>query len=249
MTDSTPIENQSPKSAWSLLISLIDKPTAAFANLLAYPRWKWVLPFILVALFTIGSAWASAPYSSELARKATQQQLNQAGITPEQTQEMMEQTARFSSPLFLGIIGSITGVLFVAIAWVAAAAFLYFVSLVAGAETNFGSVFTVISWSNLPIALRALIQTILILLTGRFPLYTGLAALQVTGDSLVDTRNPMITLLSYVDIFWIWHIILLIIGISVATKFSRVKALFIVFIYALLSIGLAVGMTTLSGGL
>jgi hypothetical protein len=93
-----------------------------------------------------------------------------------------------------------------------------------------------------------LVQTILILTTGRFPLYTGLAALQVSGDALQDARNPMIALLSFADIFWIWHIILLTIGLAVATKFSRGKAFFIVLVYALLSIGLGVGATLLGAG-
>ncbi|HEY84354.1 MAG TPA: hypothetical protein G4N96_04465 [Chloroflexi bacterium] len=246
MANETSLEKQPPKSVWTLFVGIVDRPADTFAALLAYPRWKWVLPLILAALFTVASAWASAPYASELAQKAAEQQLSGAGMSPEEAQAAMAQTAFFTSPVGIGIIGSITGALFLVIVWVAVAALLYFMSLVAGAETNFGSVFTVFSWSSLPVALRSLVQTILILATGRFPLYTGLAALQVSGDALQDARNPMIALLSFADIFWIWHIILLTIGLAVATKFSRGKAFFIALIYVLLSIGLGVGATLLA---
>ena len=248
MANETALEKYPPENVWRLLVGLVDRPAGTFGALLAYPRLKWVLPLILAVLFTVANTWASAPYASELAQKAAEQQLSGAGMSPEDMQAAMAQTAFFTSPVGIGVIGSITGALFLAIVWVAVAALLYFVSLVAGAETNFGSVFVVFAWSSLPIALRSLVQAVLILATGRFPLYTGLSALLVSGNTLQDARNPMISLLSFADIFWIWHIILLTIGLAIATRFSRGKAFVIVLLYALLSIGLGVGATLLSAG-
>jgi len=245
MTDSTPAEVPAPRPVWGMLVSIVDRPADTFAALLAHPRWKWILPLALGLLVAVASAWVVAPHSARIAEQATMQQFTQSGMSPEEAQDMMAQTARFRTPLFLGISSAITGAIGLVIVWVAAAAVLYFVSLVAGAEFNFGATFLVVAWSNLPIILRSLVQTVIIGVTGRFPVYSGLAALQTTGDTLKDSANPMIALLSFADVFWLWHIFLLVIGLAVATKFSRRKAFFIVLVYALLSIGLSVGLTML----
>jgi len=233
-------------SVWSALVSIIDKPASTFASVVAHPRLKWVLPLVLTVVMIVFNAWVTAPYSSELAKKAAVQQMAQSGLTPDQIEQANEQAARFQSPTFIGIVGSISGSLFVAIAWLAGAALLYFVSLVAGAEFTFGSVFAVMAWSTIPTALRSLVQGVLIAITGKFPVYTGLAALQVSGDVLADSRNPMIALLSFADVFWLWHIALLVIGMAVATQFSKIKAFWIVLIYAAASIGLGLGSSFLS---
>jgi hypothetical protein len=241
------VEKQDSRLIWGLLISIIDKPRDTFAYLVANTRLKWILPLLLMLIVLIVSVWITVPFSSELAEKSTTQQLNQAGLSPEQAEQAMAQSATFRSPMFLGIMGSVFGSIFIIISWVAAAAYFYFASLITGAELKFGSVFNIVAWSNLPKVLQTLVQAILVAVTGNFPMYTGLAALQVSGDVLKDAANPMIGLLSFVDIFWIWHIILLVIGLAVATKFSRLKTFLIVLVYVAASIGLGVISNLIAG--
>ncbi|MFQ5421990.1 MAG: YIP1 family protein [Anaerolineae bacterium] len=245
MSDATVAEITEQKSVWSYLVGIIDKPHSTFTGLLVNPRLKWVLPLVLALLVAVVSVWVAVPHSSEIARQATIQQLNESGMSPEQMDEALAQTARFQSPLFLGIVGSVAGVAGLVIIWLVVAGLFYFLSLVAGAEFNYGAAFVVVAWASLPVTLRSLVQTVLIAVTGKFPIYTGLAALQVSGDVLKDSANPMIGLLSFADIFWIWHLVLLVVGLAVATKFSRVKAAMIVLLYAVLSVGLTVGLTML----
>jgi hypothetical protein len=243
MNNITTTEDQTQKSVWSYLISIIDRPQATFEALAANPRWKWILPLVFACVIAVILIWVTAPYTSEYGDQATRQQLAERGMSAEEIEEVMADTAQFRSPMFIGIAGSISGVVILGIIWVVTAALFYFVSLIAGAELKFGSVFVVVAWSTLPLTIRSLVHTIWIALTQKFPVYNGLAALQTTGDQLKDAANPMVALLSFVDIFWIWHIILLVIGLAVAAKFSRTKAFFIVLLYAALSIGLTVGLT------
>ena len=245
MTNVTDVEHPAPRPVWGMLVSIVDRPADTFAALLAHPRRKWILPLALALVVAIASAGVTAPHSARLAEQTTMQQFTQSGMSPQEAQDMLARTARFRSPLFLGITGAVTGMIGLVVVWVATAAVLYFVSLVAGAEFTFGATFLVVAWSNLPLVLRSLIQTVIIGVTGRFPIYTGLAALQTTGDVFKDAKNPLIPLLSFADIFWLWYILLLVIGLAVATKFSRLKAFFIVLVYALLAIGLSVGLTML----
>jgi len=229
------------------LLSIIDKPRLTFTNLVAIPRLKWVLPVVLSLLILVIGVWVTAPYSSELAREAAERQWQTMRLSPEQIEEFRAQAFRFNSPIAIGILGSIFGAMWLLVVWLVTSTLFYFVSIVAGVELKFGSVFVVVTWSALPLTLRSLIQTGYTTITGNFPLYPGLAALQVSGDMLKDSANPLIALLGFIDPFWIWHVILLIIGLSVVTKFSKTKSFFILLIYVLLSIGLATGRTLLGG--
>jgi hypothetical protein len=240
MSDLVSTDAAAPQSVWSSLISIVDKPQATFTNLLAQPRLKWVLPVVLGILVLVINVWMTASYSSELARQAAEQQWQAMGISPEQVEELRAQSSRFNSPVATGISGTIFGTLVLLLIWLGSAGLFYFTALITGAELKFGSVFLVVTWSTLPLTLRTLIQTIYTAITGTFPVYSGLSALQVTGNILKDSTNPLIAVLSYIDPFWIWHLVLLIVGLSVVTKFSRTKTFFMVLVYALVAIGLGV---------
>jgi len=245
----TEVTTQAPPSIWAMLISIIDRPRQTFEAVTVHPRWKWVLPLVLAIVGAVIVAWISAPYSAEMAQQATLKQLTQSGMAPTEAQKMMEQTAQFRTPMFLGLVGSVTGALMVGIVWAAMAGLFYFLSLVVGAEElSFATVFNVVAWSSIPLTLRSFVQAAAIGILGKFPIYTGLSALQASGDTLKDAGNPLLAALTFADIFWLWHFGLLVIGLAVCTKFSRTKAFFIALIYALVSIGLAVGATFLSRG-
>ena len=246
-SDETSDESYPPKtSVWKALISIIDKPTATFRALNINPRFKWLLPLILAILMAVLTAVLSAPHSSELANQTSQTQINELNLSAEETAAMLEQTAMFRSPVFFMALGSVTAIVLTPILWGLISTVLYFVAVIAGAELKFVSTFLIVAWASLPITLRSLIQAIIIGVTGRFPLYPGLAALQITGDPLKDSTNPLVALLSFADIFWIWHVILLTLGLSVVAKFSKTKSLFVVLFYVAIAIGLAVGLVLLS---
>ena len=152
----------------------------------------------------------------------------------------MEMAARFASPLFIGLTGSIGGIIFSGVLWLLTTTYFYFTALISGAELKFGSVFLTVLWASVPLALRGLVQGILILLTGNFPIYTSLAALQVSGDPLQDAANPLIALLNNIDPFWLWYLFLLVVGVAVVAKLSKLRATVLVIVYALLTVG--VGM-------
>lgn len=239
------IENR--PSIWLLLINILDRPRQTFTHLVNSASWAWVLPLVLFSLTVIISVWVTAPYTSQNAEQEARQRLNQSNMSPAEVERAMAEMARFTSPTFIAITGSVAGTLVSTFIWVATAALLFFLSLVGGAEFYYNTVFTIVAWSYLPIALRNGVQTAYIAITGSFPVYPGLAALQVTGNQVEDASNPLITLLSFVDIFWMWHIMLLVIGLAVATKFSYTKSFFIVLVYNLLAIGIPVGVTIAFG--
>ncbi len=237
-------------SVWGLLLSIIDKPRETFTAVVEHPRWKWALPLVLAIIGVIVAAIVAAPHTAEISELAVKNQLANSGMSASEMKDALEQSARFRSPGFLALVGAITGSIFTPIVWLAAGGLFYFLALVIGAdELKFGAVFNVVAWASIPLALRNLVQSAAIGILGKFPVYTGLGALVASGDIAQDSGNTMLAVLSFADVFWLWHFVLLVIGLGVVTKFSRMKSIVIALVYAAISIGLAVGGTLLSGGL
>lgn len=237
-------------SVWSLLVSIIDRPRQTFAAVVEHPRWKWALPLVIAIIGVAVAAIISAPHTAEISELAVKTQLANSGLSGSDLQDALDQSARFRSPGFLAATGAVTGALFLPIGWLLMGGLFYFLSLVIGAdELKFGTVFNVVAWATIPLALRNIVQSAAIGLLGKFPVYTGLGALAASGDLTKDAGNWVLAVFSFADIFWLWHFGLLVIGLAVVTKFSRTKAFLLALVYALIAIGFAVGGTFLSGGL
>jgi hypothetical protein len=94
-----------------------------------------------------------------------------------------------------------------------------------------------------------LVQAGFTLAAGRAIQYPGLSALVATGDLMKDGRNPLLTLLAGIDLFWLWHLLLVVVGLSVVARFGRAKATVLTLVYAALALALAVLPTLLFGGM
>jgi len=171
-----------------------------------------------------------------------------ASMPAGQAEEARAQMETFTSLPFMLATGLVTGTIVLLLGIVGQAAVLYFGALVAGGEVNFGPVFTVSVWTRLPIAVRSVVQAGFMTISGRSAQYLGLAALVATGDVMKDTRNPLVMLLVQLDLFWLWHLLLVVLGLAVVARFSRVKSLVLTLIYAALSLALAVIPSLLFGG-
>lgn len=234
-TETFPSQNQ--PSLGALLVSLIDKPGDTFRVLAARRGiWRWLLPVLISFLALAVLALVQTPYTMEIARQQAEQQL--AAMPPEQAEAARQSMAfGFSFPFMLGTT-LVSGLLALIVILLIQAAFFYFGGLLlGGSEMTFGAIFTMTVWARLPLALGALVLAGFIAVSGRFIQYPGLAFLATSGDVMQDAANPMIALLSGVDLFWAWNLILLIIGLTVVARLSRIKAILLVVIFAALSLG------------
>lgn len=235
MTTTESVVKTKEPSLWRLLFGIIDRPAATFTAVLARRSWvRWAAPLLIVSLALGVYIVVSLPYTMELAGRQLDRQLAQ--LPPDQAQAAREQAARFTGQTFIlisslagGVIGLIIGVLVQAVV-------LYFLALVAGGELEFGPVFTMSAWTRLPAAIGALAQAGFVAFAGRGIEYAGLSALAGSGDILRDTQNPLVLALARIDLFWLWHLLLVVVGLSVVARFRRFKALLLSLIYAALAL-------------
>ena len=203
-----------------------------------HPR-SWWLAATLLLLGTTLLIWVSAPYQIELANARSAQILERvtANLTEEQAQMARQRIQSLTlSRYWLQAAG--TGIVIMGLGWIARAGFIHFTSAALGGTSNWPATFATLVWSMLPFFLRDLLQAAFVMINGRLIEHQGLAFLVASGDWLADSRSVLYALLSSIDPFYLWHIVLLSVAITVATKISRGKATALAIIVCALFLGL-----------
>jgi hypothetical protein len=230
-----------------LLVGIVDRPAATLRAVVVRPgAWTWLAPLLILVVCLVPMAVVQAPYNVEIARQQVRLQLDQ--MPKEQQQQVAGQMEMFTSAPFLIATGLGMGVIMLLIGLLAQALVLYLGGLVAGGEATFGMMFRVSTWSRLPYAVSYLALTGFTLLAERTVRYPGLSALVATGNLLLDSRKPLFTLLSGIDLFWLWHLALVAIGVSAARRSRNGAAVGMALVYAALSLAVAALPTMLFRG-
>jgi len=222
--------------AVSLLVSLIDRPATALAEISAYPRWRWVLPVILLIGAMVASTVLTGPLTVEQTQQAVQQQL--ATLPAEQAEMARAQIARLQQPQVLLATAIGTGLIGLLLSWLMASAILYFGVLIAGGDVSFTGLFATLPWTWLPFALRDVVQTGYTLYKNELIANPGLSYFVSTGKLVEDAGNLLYNVLARVDLFTLWHLALVFVVLWVLPRFSKGKAFVLVLVYAALSLGL-----------
>jgi hypothetical protein len=233
-----------PKSAWSLLVGMIDRPSVALTEIVAHPRWRWVLPVTLAILATVASAVVSAPFLAVEAKLQMAAVLNR--MPADQLARMPAQMTAFQTPLFVGATAALTGILALLIGYLLQAAALYFGSLIAGGDIEFGRIFAVVPWLGLPFVLETIVQTVYVALNGKLIANQGLSYLVSTGNRAMDAGSLAYAALGMVTLFWLWHLLLVFKFLRVGPRLSQGAAFVVTLLYAALNVGLRAGFAALS---
>mgnify|MGYP001767716882 CR=1 FL=1 len=190
-----------------------------------------------MAVFFALSANAMSLEAQRQQASALQQVEGQlANLTEAQREQMRQQIEMFTSPLVVAGIGFATRAIGLFIGWAIGAAILYFGLVIASQEIKFSQVFAAFRWKWLPFAVRDLVDAGIVVMSGTVMLNPGLSYFVATGDQLADARNPLWLLTSLIDLFFLWHIVLVYALIRAAK--SRGSAVGLTVVYALLYLAL-----------
>ena len=165
--------------------------------------------------------------------------------TPEMQNNYMQAQQATQGPVFLYImpmIGSLTGLW---VGWLLLAALLHFGSTLLGGRGSMQSAMNVVAWASLPFAVRDILRIVFMLAAGHAIISPGLSG-------FTSTPGFVSQLLTRLDIFLIWHVVLLVIGFALTDGLPRSKALTGVLVVVLLVLGAQAGIGALAssfGGL
>ena len=223
------------------LLKTVDRPAQAMGEVAHRPRSWWLAAILLVISMSV-LAWFSAPYQIELANERSAQMIERiAANMPEEQARLVRENARevTLTTYLASAVG--VGLAVAALGWAGRGAVVHFSSMAAGGTSTWGATFATCVWSMLPFFVRDLVQTAYVLIYEQVIEHQGLAFLVATGDFVRDSSSIPYALLTNIDPFALWHIVLLATAIAAATKISRAKAA----IMALVVWGLFLGLKLL----
>jgi hypothetical protein len=218
--------NENRIGIWRALFGWIDQPKRTLRYVIKEPRWPLLLaPVLIILVTTIIVTVVSAPLLSEVSRQQAEEQMEaqMASIPEEQAEQVRSTMDTFTSPLFVGAMGIAFTVLGLILTWLFRGALLFFIGYLLGTDNRYIQMVTLVLWAWLPFALRDLVQAIYVLLNGQLAINKGLSFLVASGDQVQNAGNLLYGFLGQIDIFLVWHLLLVGIGIAVSTRSTTPK--------------------------
>jgi hypothetical protein len=242
-----------------LVWHLIRRPRHALAFLGAEGGKKWLWMALLATVAVVLPVLVAAPITTRVAQETMIAAFEaQSGQMQNVDPEIQQQISSFATnPIFTIVLPGTGAVFALWIGWVVWTAVLHFSSTLMGGNSRFGQMWQVVVWAWLPFAVRGLIQTIYILLSGELIANAGLSGLidspKTPAELMAVAQSPSLmalqVFLSRIDLFLIWNLILISVGVMVVAKLSARKASLITLgiwiLFTLLAIAVAVVPTML----
>lgn len=212
-------ETTTPKEMGTLekIVSIFISPTETFKSLDRKP--DWIVPFVIVLILTLGMQYLTLDIqiNDRLAMMEAQ-----GGMSDEQLQAA---SAQMRGPM--RYIGLITTPFAIPVVWVVLAGLLLLaanLTLGAEAEVKFRKVFSMVAWSSLVSSLAIILLTALMLMKGTSLGVTTDPTPLLPAQPLGEPKTLTHRLLSKLDIFTIWQLILWTLGLSVFYRVAPQKA-------------------------
>lgn len=230
-----------PASLWARFFGVLFSPRQTFAGIVAAPRWLGML--VLIALVLSLATYIFL--STEVGRQALldQQVAAMESFGIQLTDEMYQQfEGRLALAQYTGAGGQLV---FMPIMYLAIAGILFLVFNVAmGGEATFKQVFTVVVHSGVVSVVMQLFTLPLNYVRESLSSPTNLAALL----PMVPEGTFWAYLLGSIDIFWIWWLMVMAIGLAVLyRRRTQPIAVTLFVIYAVIALGIA-GVRSMMGG-
>jgi hypothetical protein len=245
MTD-IPLEKQPARRFdFPRLLQVFIHPRRTFAGLAAEDRASWLTPMLVLTVTALLVVLVSGYLKTRAASMGeVTMPPDWQWWTPEMQNNYMQAQQATQGKTFMYIIplvGAWTGLW---LGWVLIAGLLHLGSTLLGGRGTMQGALNVVAWASLPFAIRDVLKVIYMLSAGHAIGSPGLSGFATSAGFLPQ-------LLSRLDLFVVWYVILLMIGIAIFDGLSRGKAvvdvLVIIALVLLAQAGLASLVSNMGG--
>ena len=243
MTDITLETKSVRRFDLSRLLSLITRPRAVFSEMTSEARATWLTPMLVLTVTAIlvvvvaGYLKTQAAMMGEIELPPDWQYWS-----PDMQQNYMQAQQATQGATFMYIIPLVGALTTLWLGWILVAGLLHLGSTLLGGRGSMQSALNVVAWASLPFALRDLLRVVYMLVTKHSIASAGLSGFAASAGFLSQ-------LLAHVDLFWIWYLVLLVIGFAIADGLPRNKAFVGVIVVLLLVLAAQAGLGSLTSSL
>jgi hypothetical protein len=220
--------------------AVLIRPRRVFQEMASESRATWSTPMLLLTVTAILVVLVAGYLNARAALMGEVQfPPDWEFWTPEMQNNYMQAQQATQGPVFIYIIpmiGSLSGLW---IGWLLLAGLLHFGSTLLGGRGSMQSALNVVAWASLPFALRDILRVVFMLASGHSIVSPGLSG-------FASSTGFVSQLLTRLDIFLIWHVVLLIIGFALIDALPRGKAVVGVLVVVLLVLLAQAGLGALA---
>jgi hypothetical protein len=220
------------------------RPRLSFQRIASVSFAIWITPLlvisclVLINTLAVGRIKSQAVITGELTYPPDYQY-----YTPEQQAQYMQAAQSTQGPVFIYVLPVIASLLGVWIVWLILGGVLHLVTTLFGGRGSTVMSMNIVAWASLPLALRALIQVIYTLVTKNAISNPGLSGFSPTGDTGLLLFVGQV--LRLIDIYIVWQILLLMLGVRTATALSISKSIICVLLAIFVILALQAGFAHL----
>jgi hypothetical protein len=237
MTDVSPAveapPSAKPSNPFSRIIGVLFSPGQTFAEIARKP--DWIVPAVVIVIIAFAAVIVTVP------RMDFESQMREAmeakGVSGPQADQAMRiglafaKGAQYLSPIFI-------------IGFIAVAALLYWLGTkILGGVATYSQVFSVVLYAWMPLAIRMLVRIPIVLTKNAIAPQEVETLVRSSPAFLTSFKaNPMLwAVLQRFDLFLLWTLILVVIGLSASSRLSKAKSAAVVFVVWCIGTLFAVG--------
>lgn len=222
---------------FDLVVPVLIRPRAAMARIVESNRAIWRTPLLLLIVAAIaqtvvaGSIKAAAAAAGELTLPPDFE-----FYAPEQQAQFMQAATATNNVTFNTILPALGAALGVFVLWFIIGWLLHLILTLLGGRGSSQSALNVAAWAALPAFVRSLVQLVAMLATDRLITAPGLAGFAPAGEGFA---NALLSgMLANVDIYLLWQIVLLFIGVRLSSQLPAAKCWLAILLTILITLAL-----------
>ncbi|MCI0518946.1 MAG: YIP1 family protein [Chloroflexi bacterium] len=238
MTTTPDPEPQSTRRLqWSWIPLALFRPGKGMRRVAAQNRGVWLTPLLTLTLAALARVLAAgwvkqtAALSGEIPLPPDFQY-----YTPDMQAQYMQAMQATQGPVFNYVFPAILALLTAWLGWLLLGGLVHLVLTMLGGRGDTSVSMNIAAWAGLPFAVRDLVRAVAILISRQTidnPGLAGFAPAEAAGFMAY-----LVAWLPFIDIYLLWHILLLAVGARAATSLPRLKATLGVLLPLLLVIAL-----------
>ena len=212
-----------PVMHWRWLPAVLAKPRKTIHSILAEDKAVWLAPLLILSALSILAVLFAAPIQRQIIQSGSNIPENFQYWTNDEQNAFLQAQASQTSPLFLYVFPILQRVSGYWLIWLLTSSLLHLAITLRGSRSSRVGASNLAAWSMTPFILRVLVEIFIILFTRRLVENPGLSAL-LPSDA-VGFNAYLRSVLAAIDLYYVWHVILLLVGVRPLSGLSKGKAL------------------------
>jgi len=223
MTDSLPSGKPSFRTQLGWIPGFFFRPRSRFASSIAKGEGLWLVPMTVLSATTLMYVLARGWVGAHLAAMGeTPLPIDWQYWTPDMQNQYMQAQQATQGPVFLYVIPALGALASLWLVWVLVGSLLRLTLTLFGGH-NSSAAMNIAAWAGMPFALRDLVRTIYVLIQQRPISAAGLSGFVTAPEAgaLLFAQKMLL----FADLFTVWYILLLIIGVRAGNSISVGRAI------------------------